>query len=241
MPSVPASSRSALALSLVALSALASSQPRRPPRTRPTRTPVTAPVAPAAPVAAPVTLDALLRRFAAVPGLHARFREEKRVQLLAAPLVSEGTLDYAPPSRLVRRTATPAPSTVLIEGSHLRFGDGRGEQSIDMNATPVVRQFVDSFLALVAGDRAALERSYEIDFRVPDAQRPEAWTLTLRPRVATIQRVFRDIELRGAGVILDAMTLRETSGDETSTRFTEVDAARRYAPDEAARVFRLSP
>ncbi len=238
MPSVPASSRSALALSLVALSALASSQPRRPPRNRPPRPPVTAPVAP---VAAPVTLDALLRRFAAVPGLHARFREEKRVQLLAAPLVSEGTLDYAPPSRLVRRTATPAPSTVLIEGSHLRFGDGRGEQSIDMNATPVVRQFVDSFLALVAGDRAALERSYEIDFRVPDAQRPEAWTLTLRPRVATIQRVFRDIELRGAGVILDAMTLRETSGDETSTRFTEVDAARRYAPDEAARVFRLAP
>ncbi len=161
------------------------------------------------------------------------------MQLLAAPLVSEGTLDYAPPSRLVRRTVTPAPTTVLIEGSHLRFGDGHGEQSIDMNATPVVRQFVDSFLALVAGDRAALERSYELDFRVPDAHHPDAWELTLRPRVAAVQRVFRDITLRGTGVALDAMTLRETSGDETSTRFTDVDSARRYSADEIARVFRL--
>jgi Outer membrane lipoprotein carrier protein LolA-like len=237
MPSALASSRSALALALVALGAVASSQPRRPPRTPHPRTPAPASAAPVA----PMTLDALLRGFASVPGLRAHFREEKRVQLLAAPLVSEGTLDYAPPARLVRRTLTPAPATVLIEGARLRFSDGHGEQSIDMNATPVVRQFVDSFLAVVAGDRAALDRSYELDFRVPDAQHPAAWTLTLRPRIATIQRVFRDIELRGAGVTLDAMTLRETSGDETSTRFTEVDVGHRYAPDEAARVFRITP
>lgn len=230
-----ASSRSALALALVALSSHGAAQPRRAPR-RPVAPPVVA-----APVAAPVTLDALLRRFAAVPGLSARFREEKRVQLLAAPLVSEGTLDYAPPSRLVRHTTSPAPATVLIEGSQLRFGDGRGAQSIDMNATPLVRQFVDSFLALVAGDRAALDRSYDMDFRVPDAQRPDAWELTLRPRVAAIQRVFRDIRLQGNGVVLAAMTLRETSGDETATTFTAVDAARRYTADEALRVFRIAP
>lgn len=191
--------------------------------------------------ARPVTLDALLQRFAALPGLHASFREEKRVALLAAPLVSEGTLDYAPPSRMVRRTTSPAPSTVLIEGASLRFNDGRSTQNVDMNAAPIVRQFVDSFLAIVSGDRAALERSYEPALRVPDASQPDAWELTLRPRVATIQRVFRSIELRGSGVVLASMTLRESSGDETRTTFSSVDTARRYVPSEMARIFRVGP
>lgn len=240
MPSAPASSRSRLVVSLVVCAQVVVAQPRRrrPPQ-RPTPPPAVA--APTAPPAAPVTLDALLQRFAAAPGLSARFREEKRVQLLAAPLVSEGTLHYAPPSRLVRHTTSPTPATVLIDGAQLRFGDAHGQQSLDMNATPVVRQFVDSFLAVVAGDRAALERSYELDFRVPDATRPEAWELTLRPRAAAVQRVFRDILLRGRGVALESMRLREASGDETATTFTDVDPARRYTADEIARTFRIAP
>lgn len=221
---------------LLALAATSHAQPRRPrvPR-RPPAT-VVAPVAP--PPAAPLTLDALLRRFAAMPGLSARFREEKRVALLAAPLVSEGTIHYAPPGRLARHTTSPSPATVLIDGAQLRFFDGRQTTAIDMNATPVVRQFVDSFLALVAGDGTALARGYAMELAV-DPARPEAWTLTLRPRVAAVQRVFRDIVLRGTGVALASMVMRETSGDETSTTFREVDAGHRYSAEEVARVFRI--
>lgn len=217
-----------LAAALVLFGASAHGQPRTPPR-------------PAAPQVAPVTLDALLTRFRALPGLSARFREEKRIQLLVAPLVSEGTLDFAPPSRMVRRTTSPAPSTALIDGAQLRFSDGNGQQALDMNAMPVVRQFVDSFLAVVAGDRGALERTYAMEFRVPDAALPDRWTLTLRPRVPALQRVFREIALRGDGVALSALILRETNGDETETTFREVNAARRYSPEERARVFRIDP
>ncbi len=221
---------------LLALAATSHAQPRRPRGPRRPPPVAVAPVAP--PPAAPLTLDALLRRFAAMPGLSARFREEKRVALLAAPLVSEGTIHYAPPGRLARHTASPSPATVLIEGAQLRFFDGRQTTAIDMNAAPVVRQFVDSFLALVAGDGAALARSYTMELQV-DAARPEAWALTLRPRVAAVQRVFRDIVLRGTGVALESMVMRETSGDETSTTFREVDAGHRYSAEEAARVFHI--
>ncbi len=229
----------ALLPALLALAAAAHAQPRRPrgPRRPPVVTaPVPAP--PPTPAAAPMTLDVLLRRFAAIPGLRARFREEKRVALLAAPLVSEGTIHYAPPGRLARHTTSPAPATVLIEGAQLRFSDGRQTTAIDMGAQPVVRQFVDSFLALVAGDGEALGRSYEMSL-APDPARPEAWALTLRPRAPAVQRALRDIVLRGTGVALESMLLREASGDETSTTFREVDAAHRYAPEEAARVFRI--
>ncbi len=224
-----------LVASILASGAASYAQPRR---SRGPRRPPVAVVTPVPTPTPPLTLDALLRRFAAMPGLSARFREEKRVALLAAPLVSEGTIHFAPPGRLARHTTSPSPTTVLIDGAQLRFFDGRQTTAIDMNATPVVRQFVDSFLALVAGDGAALARGYAMELQV-DAAHPEAWTLTLRPRTPAVQRVFRDIVLRGTGVTLASMVMRETSGDETTTTFREVDAGRRYSAEEAARVFRI--
>ncbi len=211
---IPARRRLVLALALAPTAALAQT-PRR---------------------AAPPTLEALLAHFASTPGLHARFREEKRLQVLAIPLVSEGVLDFAPPARLARRTTLPDASTLVVDGRELRFGDARGQQRIDLDAQPVVRQFVDSFVAIVAGDRATLDRTYASDYR-PGAG--DAWELTLRPRSGPVQRAFRDIVLRGRGFILERMAIRETSGDETVTTFTEVDDARRYTPDELARLFRV--
>ncbi len=71
-----------------------------------------------------LSVDSLLSRFAAVPGLEARFREEKRIAILAAPIVSEGTIHFVPPARLVRKTVTPQSSTLLINGETLLIGDG---------------------------------------------------------------------------------------------------------------------
>src|SRR4051812_34136298 len=82
--------------------------------------------------AAATGLDALMARFRAIPGLSARFREEKRIALLARPLVSEGTIHYAPPGRLARHQLTPTISSVLLEGATLRFGDGTTEERVDL-------------------------------------------------------------------------------------------------------------
>lgn len=177
-----------------------------------------------------------MARFAALPGLSARFREEKRMALLAVPLRCEGTLDYAPPSRLLRRTTAPTASFVLIRGGDLQFGDDRRRQHIDLEATPAAQQFVDSFLSLVAGDRRALERAYEMDFRVVPA-RPDVWELSLRPRLSATRQIIERVVLRGMGVALDRMTLRETNGDETLTTFSDVDPRRQYSPGEITALF----
>jgi hypothetical protein len=193
-------------------------------------TPGVAPTTPA------LTLAALMGRFAALPGLSARYHEERRMALLAVPLRSEGTLDYAPPSRLLRRTTAPTASFVLIRGGQLQFGDERRRQQIDLAATPAARQFVDSFLGLVAGDQRALERAYEMEFRA-HAAHPEGWELTLRPRLSATSQIIDRIVLRGVGVLVDRMALRETNGDETLTVFTQVNVQRRYSPEEIVRIF----
>lgn len=185
-----------------------------------------------------LSLDAVLRRLRAVPAISARFREEKRMQLLAAPLVSEGTLHYAS-GRLVRRTLSPDPAVALLEGGRLRFRDASGEQTLDLDAMPTARQFLESFTALVAGDRAALERSYVLGFVAEGAG--DRWSLSLRPRPAALARVFREVIVRGTGVALSTIVVRETSGDESVTTFSDVRTDRALPADEAARVFRLTP
>jgi hypothetical protein len=174
---------------------------------------------------APPRLDDLLAEFKKSPGLFARFHEEKHLAMLDAPLVTEGTIHFSPPGRLARRAERPVASALVIDGDKLQFGDADGGQSMNLATNPVARLFVDSFVTLLAGDRAG---------------RPGGgWVLTLVPRVAPMDKVIKDMVLRGDGLALREMDVRETSGDWTHTSFTAVDVNRRYTPAELARLFRL--
>jgi outer membrane lipoprotein-sorting protein len=188
----------------------------------------------------PPTLDSLLARFAAMPGLEARFTEEKRIALLAMPVRSEGQLFFAPPGRLLRRVERPEPSVALIDGDQLRMRQGDRTETISMSNNAVLRGFIDSFRAVLAGDRAALERYYRAEL-VPLPDRADGWELRLRPRNRDLARFLRQIRMRGDGVTLREMWMTEVNGDETHTVFADVNTARRFSRSEAGRIFRISP
>jgi len=197
--------------------------------------------------AASAALDDLLARFAKAPGIFARFREEKHLALLDAPLVNEGTIHFAPPARLARHTERPLASTVLIDGGQLKFGDAEGHQSLDLGANPVARAFVDSFLLLLAGDKAGLERQFTMRFDqgVHKVSGPSkatdgsAWKLTLVPRQAPMNKIMKELSLRGQGLVIEEMEMHETSGDWSRTLFSDVDVKHVYSPAEQGRVFRI--
>jgi outer membrane lipoprotein-sorting protein len=178
------------------------------------------------------TLDSVLARFARIEGLTLDFHEEKHIALLTMPLSTDGSLAYVRPGRLARRAGT---QTVLIDGSALRMSDGGHEQHIDMGSQPIVRSFVDSFRAFLAGDRHALEESYAITF----ASTATDWTITLRPRGAPLDQFLASIVFHGAGDALTTMTMTEVSGDTTTTTFSHVDDHHRFSAEESARVFAI--
>lgn len=178
------------------------------------------------------TLDSVLGRFARIEGLTLDFHEEKHIALLSMPLVTDGTLAYARPGRLARRAGS---QTVLIDGSALRMADGGHEQHIDMTSQPIVRSFVDSFRAFLAGDRHALEASYTVGFESAASE----WTITLRPRTAPLTQFITSIVFHGAGDALTSMTMNEVSGDTTTTTFSHVDDHHRFSAEESARVFAI--
>ncbi len=183
------------------------------------------------------TLEALLAGFRGMPGLEARFHEEKTIALLAAPLISEGTLHFAPPARLARHTLRPERSTLLIDGSRLTFGDARSHETIDLEIHPEVRAYVNSFLQILAGDREGLTRNWLADL----TGGKDGWRIRLQPLADPIRSTIRLMEIEGRGVVIDKFRIVETTGDETLTVFTAVDPDRRYTEAEARRIFRIPP
>lgn len=186
-------------------------------------------------------LSALLARFKGLQGLKARFREERRLALLEAPLVDEGWLHFAPPAegrpaRLARHVDTPAPQSVVIEGGRLSTWDGKERREVALDRSPVANQLVAGFLLILAGDEPGVRRLYEVELvKEPE----ERWRLVLRPRAAPLKDAIVRLEFTGKELVVEKLLLVETGGDETETRFTQVDPRHAHSPEEAARVFRL--
>jgi outer membrane lipoprotein-sorting protein len=183
------------------------------------------------------TLEALLAGFKAMPGLYTKFREEKRMALLAAPLVNEGTLHYAPPQRVARHVLRPAPQTVLIDGTSVTMGDGRRTETVRLARNPVLKEFLDSFLLVLAGDRAALEKAYAVTFAPATPERP--WSLSLKPRRSPMKDAIAEVAFVGRRLVIERMTIREVGGDHTVTTFSDADPARTYSAEEWKALFRL--
>jgi hypothetical protein len=197
-------------------------------------------VAPLAARGAATGLEALLADFAAIPGLAAQFREERRIGLLKEPLVSSGALDLAPPDGMLRRVDDPVASAVLVEGSLLVFSGSGNRRTLDLDRNPAVRVYIDTFRLLLAGDAEALREIYRIEFEAGEDPAERMWLIRLRPLHSPLAEAIASVEIAGRGRTLGEFRLKKVSGDETVTRFSEVDTTRRFGGGELAEMFRLS-
>jgi len=181
----------------------------------------------------PADLEALMARLAASGGVRARFHETKQLALLAAPLVTEGTLYFAPPDRLARHTVKPAASTVVVRGSRVTLRDENGTQTIDLGSSEAARQFVDNLGVLLRGDLEALRERYEVAFRA----HADTWTLDLVPRSREVRRIVATIRVEGRSDVLTRMETREEGGDSTVTVFSDVETGLEFGPADLERYF----
>lgn len=193
----------------------------------------------AAPAVAPATpetdtIDTLMAKLAAMPGLYARFKESKTIGLLAAPIVNTGTIRYHPPGQLLRSVEAPHPSSVLLTGNDVWMKDGGGQEHVDLSAHPTVRSFVGSFRSLLAGDRAALSKTFVLSLETGTEGR---WTLKLKPRTEAMARIVKRMEVSGHDEVVDRMVIEESTGDVSDTQFFAVDAKHTYDEHDVAKHF----
>jgi hypothetical protein len=193
-----------------------------------------APASAGAPATEDARIDALMARLQAMPGVYARFTEEKTIGLLAKPLVNHGTLHYMPPGRLLRTIDEPFRSQVLLVEGSIWLREGGASERIDLGAHPAARSFVGSFRSLLAGDREALAQHFELGLQTGH---DDTWVLELRPRTKDMARIVTKMRVSGRGELVDRLVIEEASGDVSDTRFFDVDPRRQYSAEAAAQLF----
>jgi len=139
------------------------------------------------PRAAEPSIASLMTALAGVRESRAAFVEEKALAALTSPLVSRGTLLYAAPSRLEKRTEAPFAERVAVDGDRLTYerpAEGVS-RTLSLDQTPELRGLVEAVRGTLAGDLAALRRHYSVGYEGT----PDAWRLTLVPVDAKVREL----------------------------------------------------
>jgi hypothetical protein len=163
--------------------------------------------------------DQLLKLLAGRRHDHVTFTEVHQLAILEQPLHSSGELLYDAPDRLEKRTLEPRREDLVLERGMLRVERDHQHRSVSLRDFPQAVPFVESLRATLAGDRAALERYFAVQFSGTLA----SWKLELAPTDATLKRSVRHILITGEGDRIRAVQIRQSDGDtSTLTIGTEI-------------------
>jgi hypothetical protein len=156
-------------------------------------------------------LDQLMALLAKREHGHVQFIEQQFLSVLDHPLESSGELRYDAPDRLEKRTLAPRQETLLLTGGVLSVDRGKSHRVVDLQAYPQAQPFIESIRATLAGDRAALEKLFTLEFSGGLAK----WTLTLVPKDAKAKRSVAQVRIDGAQDQLLRVEIRQADGDRS--------------------------
>jgi Outer membrane lipoprotein carrier protein LolA-like len=171
----------------------------------------TAPAPSQPPTAKQPALDELMRLLAARKHGHVSFTEVQVLAVLKRPLLSSGELSYDAPDWLEKRTLKPRPETLVLSGTVLTIRRGEHTRTLELAQYPQVVPWVESIRATLAGDRAALERYFQLELSGSLAH----WSLLLVPTQRPPGGTIAQIHITGEGAALRRFEIQQTDGDHS--------------------------
>jgi len=170
------------------------------------------PCAAAAPSgASPDAADAnwILARLARPAPTRTDFIELRGSPLLKAPLRIEGEYKRPTDDTLVREVRAPYVETTTIRGGEVTIVRSGKARKFSLSRAPELQGLQASFGAMLAGDRAQLERFYRIEASGTRQQ----WSLRLAPKDKALAAKVQDIVLHGRGAELRCIETRPVKGE----------------------------
>jgi hypothetical protein len=170
------------------------------------------------------TLDQLMSALGHRKSGRARFAETKYLSIATAPIESSGELAFDAPDHLEKRTDSPKPEDLVVDGDMLTIARNGHRYTLALAHYPVLAAFIDSLRGTLTGNRYALEAVYQVAL----AGSRNDWTLTLTPRDAQMRASISTITLAGAQDQLRTVAIRQANGDHSLMRLQNDthDAAR---------------
>jgi outer membrane lipoprotein-sorting protein len=166
--------------------------------------------------------------------LACKFTEQKHVALLARPLSSTGTIVFDRDKGIVRAVVTPKPQTVVLTKTSLKIVKGKTVEEIPLDKSKDLKAFAMIFPTLLRGERAALEKSFDIGLYGSDA---DWWALTFAPKSDALKKFVKTVTVFGKKTDVVALRIVEASGDSTDTQLTDVRRNKDVPDTEIAAAF----
>lgn len=164
------------------------------------------------------SLEDLGRALARAPPVTTGFVEYRFSHLLKKPLRTAGTLEYRGDGMLARKVDSPYREVTEVEGDTVRIARGdKPARTISLARAPQLRILLGSFRALLDGQFAPLTH----DFDVTLEEQERHWTLTFRPKDASLAKHLERIDVYGSGDRPDCVEALEPDGDAAFTLFTD--------------------
>lgn len=165
-------------------------------------------------------LEQLMQALARNTSGRATFTEQKFIALLDKPVLSSGELLYTAPDRLEKRTLKPKPETMVLERDTVTVERGKRQYTLRVKDYPELGAFIESIRGTLAGDRAALERLYQLSLDGSEAR----WTLVLRPLDPKMLAVVQRITMQGERAELRSIEVEQADKDRSLMRIDNASA-----------------
>jgi outer membrane lipoprotein-sorting protein len=166
--------------------------------------------------------------------LSCKFSEQKHVALLARPLSSTGTIVFERDKGIARAVITPKPQLVVLTKTTLKIVKGKTVEEIPLAKSKDLQAFAMIFPTLLRGERAALEKSFDIGLYGSDA---DWWALTFSPKAAALKKFVKTVTVFGKKTEVVSLQVVEASGDTTDTQLTDVRRNKDVPDTEIAAAF----
>jgi hypothetical protein len=171
------------------------------------------------PAGAAWDLEQLMRELSQREHARAGFVETRYMRLLSQPLTRRGTLVYAPPDRLEKRTVAPIEEVLIVDGDRVSVEiAARGiRRSLSLRQQPALWGFVESLRATLRGDLEALRRFYSIGLDGDSGK----WRMSLTPTEPRMAALIREIRIGGGDGSVRSVDIVDARGDRSQMQIWE--------------------
>lgn len=138
-------------------------------------------------------LSELMSQLARQKSGEAGFVEQRFVRGVDGPLNSAGTLSFTAPDKLARKTVTPRPESMMVEGNTLTLSRAGRTRTLTLDSMPELQGMVDALRGTLMGDSKLLQQH----FRTELAGSPVNWTLDLKPLDERLASQVKSVRLSG--------------------------------------------
>lgn len=158
----------------------------------------------------------------ASPFVHASFREEKTLHLMAKPIVSSGEVWFEAPNEFRREVRGSSPSVTASDGTQLwiYYPNFKSAEHYSLGK----RSPVD---AVVAAINAAMNlQDVERTFEIAAEKINNAYELELTPRTPEMKRMFQRLRVRlNATLFAERTEIIQPNGDRILTTYSNQSRA----------------